>query len=264
MPTRRDRFLAPLRDSALEAATEPRLQHLSLQFFEAACPLLPCVQSGTRYAASCYSVGVELRAVVFDVGGVLEVNPATGWPERWAARLGCSEDDLAQRIDGLWSGGDVGAVTLAEIERRTADALDLDDGALGELMNDAWAEYLGSLNCPLAEYFQSLRPRFKTGILSNSFVGAREREQDAYGFEHMCDTIVYSHEVGHLKPEPAAYAIVCDRLGVDPAEVLFLDDVQTNVDGARASGMRAITFLNTTQAISELEAQLLTRAGRAE
>jgi epoxide hydrolase-like predicted phosphatase len=123
-------------------------------------------------------------------------------------------------------------------------------------VNDAWAEYLGSLNRPLAEYFRSLRPRFKTGILSNSFVGAREREQDAYGFQDMCDTIVYSHEVGYRKPDPAAYGIVCERLGVAPGEVFFLDDVQANVDGARAVGMRAITFLNTRQAISNLEAQL--------
>jgi epoxide hydrolase-like predicted phosphatase len=201
-------------------------------------------------------VGVPVRAIVFDVGGVLEVNPATGWPERWAVRLGLSADELAERMDRLWSGGDIGSVTLAEIERRTADGLDLDDGALLELMNDAWAEYLGSLNRPLAEYFRSLRPSFRTGILSNSFVGAREREQDAYGFEDMCDAIVYSHEVGHLKPEPAAYRVVSERLGVAPADVLFLDDVQANVDGARAVGMRAITFLDTRQAISEIEAQL--------
>ena len=208
-------------------------------------------------------MSVPIRAVVFDVGGVLEVNPATGWPERWATRLGLTADELAERIDRLWSGGDIGAVTLAEIERRTADALDLDDAALLELMDDAWAEYLGSLNRPLADYFRSLRPRFSTGILSNSFVGAREREQDAYGFEDMCDTIVYSHEVGHLKPEPAAYGIVCERLGVAPGEVLFLDDVQVNVDGARAVGMRAITFMNTRQAISGLEAQLTDEALRA-
>ena len=170
------------------------------------------------------------------------------WPERWAVRLGLTADELAQRIGRRWSGGDVGAVTLAEIERRTADALDLDDVALFELMNDAWTEYLGSLNRPLAEYFRSLRPRFKTAVLSNSFVGAREREQDAYGFQEMCDTIVYSHEVGYLKPEPAAYRIVCERLR-RPRRDAVLDDVQADIDGARAVGMRAITFLNTKQAI---------------
>lgn len=193
---------------------------------------------------------------MFDIGGVLEVNPATGWPERWAGRLGLAPAVLARRLDELWRGGDVGTVTLDEIERRTADALELDDGALLQLMDDVWAEYVGSLNRPLTEYFRRLRPSVKTGILSNSFVGAREREQDAYGFEDMCDAIVYSHEIGHLKPEPTAYLIVCERLGVTPGEALLLDDVQANVDGARAVGMRAITFSDTRQAISAIDAQL--------
>jgi putative hydrolase of the HAD superfamily len=72
----------------------------------------------------------------------------------------------------------------------------------------------------------------------------------------MFDTIVYSHEVGHLKPEPAIYAVACERLGLEPDEVLFLDDLQVNVDGARAVGMNAITFVNTEQAISDLSARL--------
>ena len=52
-------------------------------------------------------------------------------------------------------------------------------------------------------------------------VGAREREQAAYGFQDMCDTIVYSHEVGYLKPEPAAYRIVCERWPTLRPRVIF-------------------------------------------
>ena len=199
---------------------------------------------------------MPVKAVVLDIGGVLEVNPATGWEERWAARLGLSTDAFAERLEQLWRGGDIGTVTLAEIERRTASELDLDDAARRELMDDVWTEYLGTLNRPLAEYFRSLRPDFRTGILSNSFVGARQREQDAYGFQDMCDAIVYSHEIGHLKPEPAAYRIVCERLDVTPSEALFVDDLQVNVDGARAAGMEAITFMDTPQAIADIQAHV--------
>ena len=44
-------------------------------------------------------------------------------------------------------------------------------------MADLWREYLGTANTELIEYARRLRPRYRTGILSNSFVGAREREQ---------------------------------------------------------------------------------------
>ncbi len=118
-------------------------------------------------------------------------------------------------------------------------------------MSDAWEEYVGVLNRPLAEYLRNLRPRFRTGIISNSFVGAREREQDAHALSDLCDTIVYSHEVGCRKPAPRIYRVACERLGVAANEVLFLDDVDANVEAARALGRRAITFVSTEQAIAD-------------
>ena len=201
---------------------------------------------------------MPIKAVVFDIGGVLEINPRMGWIERWARRLSVTPAAFEEQIDLLWAGGDIGTVTLAEIERRTADALRLDDAALDHLMTDAWTEYLGVLNRPLVEYFGKLRPRYRTGIISNSFVGAREREQAAYAFQDLCDTIVYSHEVGYLKPDAAIYRLACERLGVAASEVLFLDDLRANVEAARALGMHGITFISNEQAIADVEAQLST------
>jgi putative hydrolase of the HAD superfamily len=126
------------------------------------------------------------------------------------------------------------------------------------MMDDAWAEYVGTLNIELTRYFSGLRPRYRTGIVSNSFVGARERELALYGFEELCDTIVYSHEVGVMKPDPAIYLIACRRLDVTPGEVVFLDDVPANVQAAAELGMTAITFLSTDQAIAELQRLLRT------
>jgi epoxide hydrolase-like predicted phosphatase len=198
---------------------------------------------------------MPIRAVVFDIGGVLEVNPSTGWPARWATRLQLEAHEFGRRLEDIWCLGSIGALTLEDIERRTADVLGLDRTTLAALMRDVWAEYVGTLNRELAEYFGRLRPRYKTAILSNSFVGAREREQAAYGFEDMCDVIVYSHEVGCLKPDPRIYHLVCDRLGVPPQEAILLDDVQANVDGAHAVGMSAITFTTNRQAIADLQAE---------
>jgi putative hydrolase of the HAD superfamily len=198
---------------------------------------------------------VPIQAVIFDIGGVLELTPSTGWPRHWASRLGADPTELERRLDRIWRPGAVGAVSLETIERETAAALGLDHVALRELMDDAWRDYLGTLNGALAECFAGLRPRYKTGILSNSFVGAREREQAMYGFGDMCDDIVYSHEVGRLKPEPEIYALACERLDVRPEDAILLDDVQVNVDGARQVGMRAIRFIDNDQAMTDLQAE---------
>lgn len=130
---------------------------------------------------------MAFKAVIFDVGGVLELTPRTGWEGRWAARLGMDRAELINRLEPIWSMGDIGTLSLAEVERRTADVLTLGEPGLRALMNDAWSEYLGTLNESRARYFASLRPRYRTGILSNSFVGAREREQAVYGLAEMCD-----------------------------------------------------------------------------
>jgi epoxide hydrolase-like predicted phosphatase len=123
-------------------------------------------------------------------------------------------------------------------------------------MSDAWAEYLETLNSELAGFVRDLRPRYKTGIISNSFVGARKREQDAYGFEDLCDVVVYSHEVGYLKPDPRIYRVACERVGVLPEEAVLVDDVDANVQGARSIGMTAIKFIDNHQALTELNALL--------
>jgi putative hydrolase of the HAD superfamily len=196
---------------------------------------------------------VSIDAVLFDIGGVLELTPPTGWQERWAADLGLATAELDARLDPIFLTGSTGGSTLTEVEDAIAAALGLDAKALGRFMEDMWAEYLGTLNQDLADYFSGLRPRFRTGILSNSFVGAREREQERYGFGDMCDVVVYSHEEGFLKPDPRSYRVACARLEVEPAKCVLLDDTEACVDGARAVGMRAVRFTGNSQAVRELE-----------
>jgi epoxide hydrolase-like predicted phosphatase len=199
---------------------------------------------------------MAIEAVVFDIGGVLERTPATGWQDRWSARLGLARAEFDARMAPIDRAGSRGEISLDEVERRLIAAYGLADGTLAEMMDDLWHEYLGTLDEPVAAYFASLRPRYRTAILSNSFVGAREREQAAYGFEQMCDVVVYSHEEGVLKPDPRSYAIACERLGVAPERAVFVDDLAANVQGARALGMRGIVFTDAEQAIGALRALL--------
>jgi hypothetical protein len=55
---------------------------------------------------------VPIRAVVFDIGGVLEVNPPTRWQERWAERLGMAPAAFEARADAIFAPGAIGAVSL--------------------------------------------------------------------------------------------------------------------------------------------------------
>ena len=131
--------------------------------------------------------------------------------------------------------------------------LGLSDEQADELMADYWRWYVGTLDRPLVDWFAGVRGRgLKAGILSNSGPGAREAERH-WGFEGMTDDIVYSHEVGLGKPDPAVYALTSERLGVEPEQIAFLDDVRVNVDAALAAGWHAVLHEETARSIAELE-----------
>jgi epoxide hydrolase-like predicted phosphatase len=201
---------------------------------------------------------VAIRAVVFDIGGVLEITPDLGVHRLWEARLGLAGGEMDERMGDVWTGGSLGMLTLEEVHRAIRDRLSLGEQQLAAYMTDLWREYLGAANTELIEYARRLRPRYRTGILSNSFVGAREREQAAYGFEDLVDEIVYSHEVGLAKPDPRIYALVCARLEVQAREMIFLDDADQAVAGAREAGMHAVRYRDNAQAIEEIEELLTT------
>jgi HAD superfamily hydrolase (TIGR01509 family) len=202
---------------------------------------------------------MAIRAVVFDIGGVLEITPDLGVGRRWEARLGLAPGELGERMGDVWTGGGLGTITLDGVHQAIRDRLGLDEQQLTAFMADMWREYVGTANTELIGYARGLRPRYRTGILSNSFVGAREREQAAYGFEDLVDEIVYSHEAGMAKPDLRVYALVCERLGAGPGETVFLDDTEPCVAGARDVGIHAVHYRDNVQAIAEIEQLLATR-----
>ncbi|GIF47924.1 haloacid dehalogenase [Asanoa ferruginea] len=191
--------------------------------------------------------------MVFDIGGVLEVTGPMEFESRWEAALGLPAGTFDAKLTDIWQAGAVGTVTEAEVHAAMRDRVGLTDEQVEAVMADMWREYLGTPNTELIEYARTLRPAFRTGILSNSFVGAREREQAAYGLTDLVDDCVYSHEVGLSKPDPALWALVCERMGVAPGDLLFIDDVPRLVDSARAYGMNAILFESTAQTIAGIE-----------
>ena len=201
---------------------------------------------------------MAIRALVFDIGGVLEITPDLGVTRLWETRLGLPAGEIDERMHDVWARGSIGTITEDDVHQAIADRLGLDKQQCAAFMSDIWREYLGTANEELIEYVRRLRPRYRTGILSNSFVGARQREQAAYGFEDLVDAIIYSHEAGMSKPDPRIYALVCSRLDVQPGEIAFLDDVDGCVAGARDVGIHAILYKDNVQAVQEIEKLLTT------
>jgi epoxide hydrolase-like predicted phosphatase len=203
------------------------------------------------------------RAVVFDIGGVLEVPVDTRFEGQWEQRLSLEPGAFFERLgrSGLGKAANLGQVSEADFATGLAELYGLDRRTTDELLDDLWDWYVGELNTEMAHYFQRLRPRYRTAILSNAAAGGRRQEQARYGFDEMADLFVYSYEVGIEKPDRRIYLLTCERLGVHPDEAVFLDDLETNVVAAREVGMRAVLFQSTAQAIDDVEACLTDLTG---
>ena len=62
------------------------------------------------------------------------------------------------------------------------------------------------------------------------------------GFEHVWDSIISSQEIGVRKPDPRIYGAAMQQLGVTSDQVVFIGHKPSELDGARAVGMKTIAF----------------------
>ena len=193
-----------------------------------------------------------IRAVVLDIGSVLEVIDDSLFPVPFEQRHGLAPGAVHAAAALLPADAGTGGVTEAEVRAHWRRHLSLTDDEVDELMADYWRWYVGELDQELFDWFAAQRPARRTGILSNSGPGAREAER-CWGFEAITDDIVYSHEVGLLKPDPEIFLLATRRLGVLPSEVVFLDDVAGHVTAARAVGWHGVLHTSTPASIREIE-----------
>ncbi|KFZ83812.1 HAD family hydrolase [Amycolatopsis sp. MJM2582] len=86
-------------------------------------------------------------------------------------------------------------------------------------------------------------------LLSNasSTFGRWVREQE---WAKLFRVKLFSGDLGCMKPDAKIYRILLAELGAEPGDCLFFDDRQSNVDGARAVGMKAERWVGVTTAKS--------------
>ena len=85
-----------------------------------------------------------IRAVAFDIGGVLEITPDLGVDRRWETRLGLPAGEIDARLRDVWQGGGIGTITLDDVHEALRDRLGFDDGSLRSL----WRTCGGSISAP--------------------------------------------------------------------------------------------------------------------
>lgn len=188
---------------------------------------------------------MSIKALVFDFGNVVAYFSHQRTTDRLAPHAGISADELHHMLylgplSDRYERGDL-ATDAFRREVRHAAALRCPDDHFDEAYSDIFWP-----NHALCEMLPELARRYPLLLLSNTNdLHARKfRTQfaEALGlFRH----VLLSHEVRGRKPEREVFEHTTRLAGCAPEEIVFFDDLEANVAGARACGWQGVVFTGT-------------------
>jgi len=204
------------------------------------------------------SIGGQIAAVIFDLGGVICDTPLHA-----IARYERDHGLPARCVDrAVVAAGPTGAWARLERGELTVEAFygpfESDCRAQGLTVSGArLMAYIAEAGQPRPAMLEAVR-RIRAGglgvaALTNNW--ARERPGPHPLRAHF-SVFIESSVVGLRKPDPRIYALACAELGVAPARAAFLDDIGTNLKAARALGLATIKVDEPVAALRELGALL--------
>ena len=201
---------------------------------------------------------MAIAAVIFDFGGVITSSPfeafaryeaARGLPANFIRTVNATNAD-----HNAWARLERSEISTAEFDAAfRAEALALGHDVPG---GDVLPLLAGDVRPGMVAALKACRAAFKVGCITNN---VKSEEDIGWGpsvhlilaeFHH----VIESAQVGLRKPDPRIYLMMCEALGVAPAECVYLDDLGINCKPAAQLGMTAIKVTGEAQALADLAA----------
>lgn len=181
-----------------------------------------------------------IKAIIFDCFGVLT---ADSWHE-FRLSLPTAMQPQASELNQQYCRG---AITKQDFLESVAKLTGKSIEQIRQVIDNEHDK-----NNQLLAYIASLKPQYKIGLLSNvasnwireHFLTAKEQA--------LFDNMIFSYEVGLTKPDPRIFDLACQRLGVQPAEAVLIDDIERYCEAARKEGMQAIQYRDFKQVTIDL------------
>ncbi len=184
---------------------------------------------------------MTIRAIIFDCFGVLATDGLLPFRERYFG----DKPDLMQEARDLGGQVNAGLANYDDYIHRMAEMA-------GVTVAEARRQI--ESNVPDERLFayieRELKPHYKIGILSNA---GENWLDEIFTKEQLAlfDAVALSYEIGVVKPDPRAYQIIANRLGIPPETCVFTDDQERYCTAAREAGMQAIYY----QGVDDLRAR---------
>jgi epoxide hydrolase-like predicted phosphatase len=196
---------------------------------------------------------VAVKAIFFDLGGVIVRTEYQSPRQHLAERLNMEYEQLVRLVFESETSrmASLGKLSMEEHWAAVVKKLGRPASEIQGIRDEFFAGDI--LDRELIAFIRSLRPKYKTGMISNAWNDMRqylvkERCDDAF------DILVISAEVGVIKPEARIYQLALEQAGVRAAEALLVDDTELNIEGCEKIGMQGILFKDARESIQQVKA----------
>ena len=189
-----------------------------------------------------------IRGIIFDCFGVLYSGSLTFFASK------APTDEGRQEVYDVNSRKDYGYISYQEYLEQTGVAIGLSAAEVDEMVHKKHVR-----NDALVAYVRELKEAgYTVGLLSN--MGEQTYEKLFPEDSELFDQVLLSYQEGIVKPHPAIYEMMADRMGLSSGECVMIDDLEANCDGAEIAGMQSIQHITNERTRAFLSDMLKSEA----
>ncbi len=193
-----------------------------------------------------------IKAIIFDFGRVISAQKPPSLFRSYEDRLGLESGTINSIMfdSEAWREALVGRKTAEEFWHEIGPELGLN--SVNEV--DAFRHRYRAdeeINEGVLNLISRLYGNYKLAVLSNSPPGLSQWLAD-WNVLNFFEVVFCSGDEGTAKPDPKAFELTLERLGLKPNEAVFIDDTREHVEAARKLGLQGIRFTTAEELEKEL------------
>lgn len=185
-----------------------------------------------------------IKAIIFDFAGVIGADGYWIWLRENVKDI----DSVKEKFHKISEKVDKGEISEKEFIAFVAEYTE-------RPVEDIWPQIREKilLNHELIAIIKQLRKNYKTALLSNFVFEWLNEILTDHKLYDLFDEVIISSKHGVIKPDPAIFHKMLSMLQLTKDEVIFIDDRDYQVAGAKAVGIKAFLYTSNEQLLKDLE-----------